>query len=682
MKILYSQIKELVPGLKKDPKKVSEILTLIGFMRDGFDKVRYQNRNDYLLSFEIRQNRPDCLSVIGLAKEVAAYYGLKVKMPRIFPAPSYGTKKLDIKVNAKNCVKRILAVEIKNLTNKESPKWLKEFLSLYEINSINLLVDLSNYVMILTGYPSHLLDLDKINGTLCWSLNNDFKEITTLDGSKVKLKKGELIIKDNKNILALAGIVGGKIAAIDFNSKSIIAEMAVYDSFVVRKNSRDLKITTEASNRLGKDLDPRGSEFAFKLLISLIIKNCKGKIESELFDFYLDKNIIKPIKFDPRLSGLYAGVDILKSKSLKILKNLGFEVKPLKDIFFVKPPVGRTDISLTEDLIEEILRMYGYDKIPKDKIPKLEIVKNITPKNIYLAEKIRDILSYSGFDEILSCPLTKKGDNLKFNYLNWEIISTQNSVNEEYPDLRQSMAVGLVNQLNEYLKKGVRYVRIFEIGKIFGKKGNNYKEEEMLGVLMHIFSDDKSLPLFKEVIERLLRTIGFNEIYYLDSEIKPEIANPYSCWDIKIKEETVGIIYKLKPLYLKQNTYFSEINLGKIVKLLEKTYYNPAVELSSKLVVLDANVEIKNDKSIDDYLKKIRKKIKEKNIWTIEVVDRFLLKEKIRYTIRVSYKNLSDKEAKKIHLEAFGLSQRSSEAEQGFRKAQVVGSNPTAGLSK
>lgn len=656
MKILYSQIKELIPDLKATPKEAADALTLIGFMKDGFANVQYQNKKDYLISLEVRQNRVDCLSIIGLVKEVAAYYSLEVKLPKIFPLPVFKSENsLDIKAKANDYVKRILAVKIRGLKNKESPEWLKEFLSFYGINYVNLLVDLSNYVMFLTGYPSHLLDMDKINGRLFWSLNNDFDEITTLDGSNIKLKKDELIIRDNKNILALAGIIGGRVAEIDENTKSIIAEIAVYEPSVVRKNSRNLKIITEASNRLEKDLDTNGSEFAIKLLISTIIENCGGSIDSKLFDFYPQKYIPTEIEFNPKLPSLYAGIDIPEEKSLEILKNLDFEIKSLGDKLVVTPPIGRMDVSVTEDLIEEVIRIFGYEKIPSDEIPKLEVVENITPKNIYLTEKIRDILFVLGFDEILSWPLTKKGDNLKVNYLDWDIVSTQNSVNEDYPDLRQSIAVGLINQLQEYFKKNIEHIKIFEIGKIFGKKGNNYEEHEALGFLIHTSSKNRELPILKETVENLLRLIGFTDISYTKSKIKPQIANPYSYWDIVIESKPVGILYKLKPQKLNQNTYFAEFNLTKLTKLLEKIHNNPIVELTQKLVVLDANVELKKDESINDFLTDVKKKIKNENIWSVTIIDKFPLKEKNKYTIRVSYKELSDQEAKKIHLEVFNL---------------------------
>ncbi len=506
--------------------------------------------------------------------------------------------------------------------------------------------------MLITGYPSHLIAVDKINGFLKWSINKDFSEIVTLDGSSIKLnKENELIIQDEKTILALAGIVGGKSAEITLDTKSIIAEIAVYDCSIIRKNSRSLRIVTEASHRLEKDLDPNGANYAIELLISLILENCGGVADSKVFDYYPKKRFSSNIEFDIKYPSIYAGIEIPKKKVLKIIKNLGFVTKQSKNRLIVIPPTYRMDISIPADIVEEVIRIFGYEKIPSNEIPILKVVKDITPKRIHLAEKIRDILTVLDFDEIFSWTLTKKGDNLSSNYLDWEIINTQNSVNEFYPELRQTIAIGLVDQFNEYLKKNIEYIKIFEIGKVFGKRNGIYEECESAGILIQ----DKDIKPIKETLDKLLRHLGFVNIKYRISKNKPRIANPYSCWDIFVEGQIIGIFYKLK--LQKNNTYayFAEINLDKITKLLNVIYSNPAVELTKKLILLDANIEIDKDESIYEFLDKVCCKIKPDNIWSIDIIDRFVLDKKMKYTIRVSYKELLDKEAKKIHLNAFGL---------------------------
>ncbi|EKE11880.1 MAG: phenylalanyl-tRNA synthetase subunit beta [uncultured bacterium] len=653
MKVLYSQIKELVPDLKASPKEVGEALTLTGFMMDGFTEVSYKGAKDYLIGLEIRQNRADCLSVIGLAREVAAYYGLPVSLHEVRQI-SKGDEHLNINIEATDYIKRVLAIRMDEITNGDSPDWLKEYMSFYGLNSVNLLVDLSNYVMLLTGYPSHLIDYKKTEGQIVWSLNDKFDEMITLLGASVKLQKNtELIISDQKNILALAGIVGGAEAAINSETRSIVAEFAVYNRSVVRKNSRNLNIVTEASHRLEKELDPNGVEYAMNLLIDLILEYGGGKIASKLFEYY-PKNYVSPkIEFKKNLPSKFSGIEIKEKDVLKIFKNLHFIVEEKDDLLLVIPPTYRLDISLPEDLVEEVLRIYGYNCIPADELPKLEIVSDITPKNILLAEKIRDILSTLGFDEILSWPLTKKEDNKLVNHIDWNTVSTQNSVNDIYPNLRQSMVTGLLNQLNEYFKKNVDFINIFEIGKIFGEKDGEYIECESLGIMMT--SNKESIGVLKDRSESLLRLIGLSDIKYSEAKNKPEIANPNSCWEIYTGKQRIGILYKLTPQEIKANIYVSEINLNRVTKLLSEEKNNPVVEITQKLIALDVNIELKNSESIFEYLEKLKKKIDKNHLWSVDVVDKYPLEKSTRYTLRVTYEELSDQEAKKIHLEIFNL---------------------------
>jgi phenylalanyl-tRNA synthetase beta chain len=652
MKVLYSEIKELVPGLKASPKEVGEALTLTGFMMDGFTEVSHKGKKDYLLSLEIRQNRADCLSVIGIAQEVAAYYNLKLNIPTVKPI-SKNTKKLDIKIEATKETKRVLAIKIEGVKNIESPAWLKEYMSFYGLNSAGLLVDLSNYVMMLTGYPSHLIDFDKTEGPIYWSINNNFKEITTLLGSVTKLNNNEIIIRDNNSVLALAGIIGGKTDSIDIKTKSIIAEIAIYDRSIIRKNSRSLSITTEASRRLEKDLDPNGADYAMKMLVSLILKYAGGQVASSLFSYYPKKYVSPKIQFDKELPSKLAGIEISPRDTLRILKGLNFKVISKNNKLIVVPPTSRMDVSLPEDLAEEVIRIYGYNHIPTNKTPCLEIVKNITPKNIILSEKIRDVLTALGFDETLSWPLTQKGINDKFNYSELKEITTQNSVNDLFPHLRQSIAAGLLNQMTEYFKKGVEYIDIFEIGKVFGENGKNYLEHESLGILSA--TKNNTLPQFKDKVESLLRLLGFEDVKYFESKLKPRISNPESCWDIFVNNQNIGILYKLSPSETKLNIYFAEIDIEKITKMLTNVDNNPVVELTQKLIPLDVNIELDEKESIFEYLNNLEKKINKKNIWSINIADIYQMKGKKRYTLRVTYEELSDKEAKEIHLKTFGL---------------------------
>jgi len=648
MKILYSKIKELVPGLTATAQELGEMFTMTGLMMDSFEELKYEGKTDYLLGLEVRQNRPDCLSAIGLAYETAAYYNLEVQLPVVNVLPDQDLD-LNIKVSAEKYIKRILAVQLSGLKNQESPDWLKSYLELYEINSINLLVDLSNYVMLLTGYTSHLLDVKKMNGRLAWDVNKKEIKIQTLDGTEYDLPGGELIIKDDENILALAGIVGCQSAAIDLESNDLVVEMAIYDRFIIQQNSRSLSVVTEASNRLSKDMDPNGADYAFTLLINLILEYAEGEVISKVFDFYPEPRTVQAIEFDPELASKFAGIDISRERVKELLENLRFAVEDSGDKYLVTAPTDRMDIDCKEDLVEEVVRMNRYDNIPSTEAPRLEVTSDITPTMYRFKELIRDHLSVRGFDEILSQPLVAKEANQRANWLDWKEISTQNSVNEEFPDLRQSIATGLLGQVDVYLKKNIAHLRMFEIGKIFGRMSARYEEKDALGIL----SAGSTVNEFRRQVERMLRGFGIVDLSYLPAVTLPGMANPHACWSIIVKGTVIGLLCKLKPI-TKQNLYYAEIDLTTLLPLLDHQV-NSVVELIKKIVSLDTNVEMEPEK-MSNYLREIRKKIDEENIWSIEVVDQYQAvgQDKVKYTIRVSYQELSDQEAKIIHAKVFG----------------------------
>ena len=657
MKVIYSEIKKMVPGLSAKPREIGEVLTMAGLMLDGFEEIKYGKKTDWLLSFEVRQNRADCFSVTGIAREVAAYYGLKLVLPKAAIPEVKGKEKLAITMAAgERDVKRVLAVKMSGVKNSESPAWLKEYLSIYGLNSKNLLVDLSNYIMIFTGYPSHLLDLDKISGKISWTRAKAGEKITTLDGTSITLQKNDgVAIKDEEKILALAGIVGGKEAEIGLKTAELFIEMAVYNGAIIRKNSRDTRIVTEASSRLEKDLDPEASAAAFDLLVSLILKYAKGKIVSNTFEYYPAKPKKNIINFNADSASVFSGIDINPATSVKILKNLGFAVKQKsRKAYAVFVPSFRTDIALPEDLVEEVVRIYGYQKIPADETPVFKATRDITPRHVKLVQAMKSILHHNGFDEILSLPLCEKTENAKADYQGWETILAENAVNEFYPELRQSLVIGLIKQAREFQKKNIVWIDIFESGKIFGKKDGKYLERESFGVLS--VSGENTATDFKNNIEGMIRMLGYNDIRYEAPKIMPGLCNPDSCWEIITAGKVCGIFYKLTREAFgksidsgeKKNAYFAEIDIDALEKI-KTDASNPAVELIEKLVVLDMNVQIRKSEKIENVIAEIKNGIPKTNLWSLDVIDNFAGNDIVKYTIRITYTGLSDPDAKKIN---------------------------------
>lgn len=650
MKILYSDLKKLLPQLKAQPAEIGEAYTLTGLMLDGLQEVTYDGKKDTLLSVEVRQNRPDCLSVVGLAQETSAYFKTPITRPEAI-LESLPDTVPNIVIKDEQTVYRLVAIAMDSVKVTPSPGWLKEYLELQGINSINLLVDLSNYIMLLTGYPNHIFDLNKVEGTLSWGLNQRHEQMMTLGGSTLNLHKDVLIIEDSNNPLAIAGAIGGDIARVDEQTTTILVEIGVYDPALVMRNARSLGISTETSRRLEKRLDPEGIVSALQLLVSLIQKECGGQFISGIFDFYPNQSEKVRIQFDPTMASQIAGVAIQTEEAAMILEHLGCTIEK-GDTGIVTPPVGRTDLAIQEDLVEEVVRMFGYNNIPTDEVPALSVVTNITPPSELLTQRLKKSLSVLGYDEVLTLPLVTQESVAQGDYRGWHTINVENAVNEEFTSLRTSLLPGLMEQLTNYLKNDVRPIRIFEVGNIFGKAKKEIVEEGAIAMLWYVHSEESMLTKFLADVQQILIQSGITTYTLTESAKRPSVANPRSCWDIKENGHVIGVIFKSIPIGEQGSAYGLELHLPALVNSAEEVTHQPVVELTQRIVQYDINIEVVSSTNAYQVVDEIRQHIPEQSIWSIEVIDSYRhsnKKHSITYTIRIQYTGMKDQDAKAMH---------------------------------
>ena len=469
MKLIYSQLQKFLPDLKIEPQQLRDDLTMIGHFTNFFEEID----SEIVFDLDIKVNRGDCLGYYGLAKDLSVFYNIKLISPfrqREMPEGQRDLEILPIQITTDN-VKRVMAVKISNFKNNSSPQWLQTFLKCHNTKSINTLVDLTNYIMFLYGIPNHAFDTAKSTDNLIWEMNSKFKEFISLDGSKLFLDNKILMINNPDKTLSLS-FWGGESCAIDLTTTETIIELAIYDRTTVRQNSRQLKSVTEASIRLEKDLDCELIPTAFNHLVNLILENCGGQINSQIFDHYPQKTNLPQIEFDPKKPSLVSGIDISTNFSLDCLKRLDCQINGST----ITPPSLRKDITIEADLIEEVIRFWGYQKIPTNQPLTFKEISDITPKEIYLIENLKDQLIQLGYDEVLTWPLITNSIDEK------TVIKTQNSINSEAVYLRQSLIPSLVQQLDQYNRFKLPEPQFFEIGKVFFKDGNNFIEKTALGI--------------------------------------------------------------------------------------------------------------------------------------------------------------------------------------------------------
>jgi len=445
MKIIYSQLKQFLPDLKADAKTIANDLTWIGHFCDGFET----KDNEEIISLEIRSNRGDCQGYLGLARELSILYDIALVIPKF--DLKFGTNTLPIKINTPD-VKRVKIVKLTNIVVASGDDKIKHFLKLHEINSINNIVDFTNYIMLLYGIPCHAFDADKTTDNLIWQNTTSNTHFTTLDGTKLTLHPETLTIANPDKSLCLS-FIGGQDSAVTTNTKNIILEMAIYNNIRVGIDSRKLKTITEASIRLDKELDTDLVDTAFDHLINLV----NPSETSAMFDYYPETTKAKNIALNLDPSSI-AGIEIPADFTQKIISKVDID--------------HRADIESEIDLVEEVIRFYGFQKIPLDQPINSKVISDITPQILKNIDTLKSELVEKGFNEVRSKPLT----NIKYE----NSISTQNSINSETPYLRTNLIDGLREQINIYNRFKIPLTPIFEIGKIFYKENDKYIEKYSL----------------------------------------------------------------------------------------------------------------------------------------------------------------------------------------------------------
>ncbi len=629
MKLIYSHLKKFLPSLDIAPQNLRDDLTMIGHFANYYEKLP---DNDFIIDLDIKANRGDGLSYYGLARDLSVYYNIPLVSPIDpdfnIPASDY---QLPISVTSPD-VRRVMALKISDTQVQTSPQWLVDFCNLHNIHSVNNIVDLTNYVMFMYGIPNHAFDAGITSDSLIWE-NNQGKnsEFTTLDGTALKLSSQNLVISNPTEVLS-TDLVGGKKSGINNNTNQIILEVAVYNRVRIRKDSKELKTVTEASTRLEKDLDSNLIPTAMNYLASLIISSSGGHISSQLYDYYPQVESESEIEFDLNMPALYSGIDIPTDFSLQVLKQLGCSIENINNTTVqATPPSIRKDISLPEDLVEEVVRFFGYNKIPSTQALSPKTLPDITPGILYLNLFIKKELAQLGYDEIRSWPLIKQ-ESLIPNLIpqDSEPVYTQNSINSDYPVLRTSIISSLKSQQDQYQRFKVPQVQFFEIGKVFNQSQGQYHENYSLGIYD---SNQSQLSSNLEKLSDRLKINGGNIQSYND-----------------------------------QTGFYVEINLDELVKSVDLAYIKDqpksndhensghSVELTSQIITLDANIILDQQQDPRELIKEYSQKIGE-NLWQLIISDIYHdpKSDKYRYTFRASYYNIDDKTAKDIHLTVFNL---------------------------
>ena len=436
----------------------------------GTDIAKYFNLEDEVIDFELTSNRGDLLSILGMAYELGAIYKTKIKDIDLSYSNIMGNIKnnFNIEIKTNDCT-LFLAKQIKNITIKESPDFIKTRLIASGIRPINNVVDISNYVMLETGQPLHFYDNDKLGNKIIVRNAKLNEEVKTLDGNIRTLTEEDIVIANEIDAVGLAGVMGGYSTEVEDTTKNIIIESAIFDSIKIRKTSKKI-LRSEASNRFEKGLDPKRSYMAIERSCHLLEKYADATIVEGLIE-YNNSNIKEnEITLEYKDIENVLGLTIPKEEINEILISLGFTIE-VNDKLKVIVPTRRLDIKIKEDIIEEVGRIYGIDNI-KGKLPSLSATLGKYNK---IKREIKNKMISFGLNETLSYTLIPSNNFNDFNINNVNQIKLADPMTEDRNTLRNSLLYSL-KQVYLYNKaRNIKDINIFEYGKGFYEE-NGYKE--------------------------------------------------------------------------------------------------------------------------------------------------------------------------------------------------------------
>lgn len=595
------------------------IMVLKDSAKVGEAFAKYWGADDVVLEIDNKSlsNRPDLLSHYGIAREISAIFDLPLKAYsetikaeksiKAVKKEKAGQSKpaaakdggLAVKVEDKDLCPRYMAVRVDNITVEESPAWLKERLVAVGQRPINNIVDLTNYVMLDCGQPLHAFDAEKVKKIGVRRATTD-EIIRTLDGKERILNDQDLVITDGEYPVALAGVMGGENSEITTDTKSLVFEAANFTAAAVRKTSQRLGLRTEASVRFEKCLDPHLPEAALGKVLSLLKKACPAaEIAGEIIDINSVEEKILEIGLDPIWLTEKLGVEVPRASIINTLERLGFIIDNQEEsILKVTVPSWRAtkDIKAREDLAEEVLRLYGYDKVPA-RLPEMAL--NVPEVNQERVEerKIKDFLVLKhSLNEAYNYSFTGANELTKLNIDFFNYLRLANPLTESQAMLRQSLVPGLIGNLRSNQAKSDGF-GFFEIGSVFfNAPGNLPKDQESgetlpyqekrLGLALVAASGDLFSRLKGMITSLLQAFIGQDiEVRFSPWENPLGWADKRLAAKVSVLGEEIGVVAIIDPvaaanINLKKPAVLAELNFRRLVEIIlnlpPKNFHEPA----------------------------------------------------------------------------------------------------------
>jgi len=637
-------------------------------------KKYFKNNTSKVIDLSITPNRADCLGVRGIARDLAAAGTGKLKKLILKNIKKSGPQKINIKITKEKnqgCLS-FGSCLIKGVKNTESPKWLKDKIITLGQKPISAIVDITNYVMIDLNRPLHAYDADKIDKGIIVRNSKKGETFKALDNENYSLKEDMCVISDNSGVLGLGGIIGGTRSGTEFNTKNILLESAYFDPRSIRKTSKLLNIDTDAKYRFERGIDPESIQLGLLKAAELIKKICGGEISK--IDIKKNENFKKnQIKFYIPFFEKITGFKVSDKDIIKILSDLGFKIKKQKNFLNLSVPTWRPDIIQSIDIVEEIVRIKGYDQI-KIEEPEKARLKPTLNKQQKLFHFLQRSIASKGYLETITWSFTDSKINQLFNE-NKSQTKIVNPISSDLDVLRNSIFSNLIVYLKNNLDRGFKDISLFEIGPIF----SGYKPGDQQIVIAALRSGkvsrlnwlekERTVDLFdvkRDVIQSLSEA-GFDQSKLFIDDKTPGYFHPGKSGAIylnKNEDKPAAYFGEIHPNIIKKLDIKTETlaifeiyidNIKKTEKKLkdQKSQYKYSDYQKSErdfAFVLDKNFKVQNlIKVISEIDKNLIKSIKVFDIYEGENIPEDKKSIALNVTIQSSEKTLTDEDLEKIN---------------------------------
>ena len=658
-------------GLSKSvvPKNYQEGIYVFETEQDlGSDVVEVLGLNDYILDLSITPNRADALSMRGLTYELGALYNNKVNFNDVEKEENYEATSLQVAIESDSC-RNYVGQIVKNVEVKSSPLWLQTRLMNSGIRPINNIVDITNYVLLEFGQPMHAFDKDLVGDKIVVRDAKEDEVLETLDGEERKLQTSDLVITDGTRAIALGGVMGGKNTEVSEETKNIILESAYFNPTSVRRTSAVHGLRSDSSARFEKGIDPNMQKAALARAVELILELCPNAVVESSVGV-VNKEEEKVVEITTSYINNYLGITLSTEDIAAILEGLSFTVEVTGENLVVKVPTRRPDISIKQDLVEEVIRIYGYDNLAST-LPKFsKTTKGGLTYSQRMVRDLRAVYASLGFNDTINYSLVSEEEATEYTLEDHHKVKLLMPMTETHSTLRQSLVPGLLNTVQYNVARKQKDLKLLEIGRVFfGSGDDNIQPKETLYLSAALTGEERATKWLKEsssldffaakgYLEVVFDRLGLDEkVTYKKSKL--EGMHPGRFAEVHLGEKRIGFIGEVHPQVADKlglnTTYVFEINLDEVIS---ESKVKPKYEEVTKYPEITRDIAMLVDVK-DEYqnIYNVIESVNSKLITKVELFDLYvgaeLLVGKKSLALTITYsdkqKTLTDEEVTAVH---------------------------------